>query len=346
MARWIIVVLCVVAGLLMVGVSRADAQLISSQTLLNQLPTAAEVSAGYDRALFPHWSDLDRNGCDARGDVLFVEGNPRPTVRPGCVLNGGSWRSAYDGVQTSNPSTFDIDHLVPLNEAWQSGANRWTTDTRQRFANDTTYGPSLIAVSATSNRSKGDSEPHQWMPPLPGYHCTYLTHWVGVKWRWQLSVDATERNFLSTRLAACGWPAITQPTRATITLSGNNGGSGGTGGSIATSGVVLYELNFKTTPSTNESVVLRNNTSTSRTITGWKLSDASGRIYTFPSVTVAAGATLRVVTGSGANSGSVLYWGSGSAIWNDTGDTATLRNAAGAVVSSCTYGSMTPPKRC
>jgi hypothetical protein len=95
-------------------------------------------------------------------------------------------------VTTTDASSFDIDHFVPLKEAWDSGAHAWDSGTRQRFANDLDYAGSLIAVSASSNRSKGASDPAEWLPPNRSYRCVYLVTWVEVKLRWNLSADPGE----------------------------------------------------------------------------------------------------------------------------------------------------------
>jgi hypothetical protein len=177
--------------------------------LLGRLPTVAEDQTGYDRALFGDWIDADGDGCDTRDEVLIDESVTPVTVGTGCSLTGGSWYSAYDGVSTTNASTFDIDHVVPLKEAWDSGAYGWTADRRQAYANDLDDARSLRAVSASSNRSKSDRDPADWLPPLAGFRCTYATEWVTVKTRWQLTVDSTERTALAGILGSCpGSPVI------------------------------------------------------------------------------------------------------------------------------------------
>lgn len=158
---------------------------------------------GYDRSLFRHWIDADRNGCDTRREVLIAESLTPVRVGASCSITGGTWFSAYDGVTTTDASTFDIDHLVPLKEAWESGAHAWTNDRRQAFANDLALPESLIAVSASSNRSKGDRDPAEWMPPRREYHCTYVTSWITVKKAWNLSVDRAEYQKLEQVLTNC-----------------------------------------------------------------------------------------------------------------------------------------------
>lgn len=179
--------------------------------VLNSLPVSAERPAGYDRDLFRHWSDLDGDGCNAREQVLIDE-RVSGQVR-GCDVVGGEWRSVYDGDVTSNPSSFDIDHYVPLKEAWDSGAWRWNAGTRERFANDLGYAGALIAVSASSNRSKSDRDPAEWLPERGV--CKYAKTWVAVKFRWRLAVDSTEKSELTRILSRCS-PTMRVPSIARI----------------------------------------------------------------------------------------------------------------------------------
>jgi len=164
--------------------------------LLEKLKVSAEVEKGYDRDLFYHWQVLD--GCDVRDRVLA-----RQDRRNGpCGADSGRWYSAYDGERTSDPGDFDVDHMVPLAEAWASGARRWPEARRDDFAND--LRPySLIAVSASSNRSKSDQDPAEWMPDNTDFACRYVARWIAVKFRWSLSVDAREKGFLEDTLSGC-----------------------------------------------------------------------------------------------------------------------------------------------
>ncbi len=180
-----------------------------SLRVLNSLPVSQERGDGYDRDLFRHWSDLDRNGCDTREDVLATE-RAAGTVR-GCRVVGGTWVSRYDGRTTSEARTFDIDHMVPLKEAWDSGAWRWDARTREAFANDVGYSGSLIAVTASSNRTKSDRDPTEWLPDRDV--CWYAKTWVAVKYRWRLAVDSAEKSALTRILRGCP-PLMTVPTIA------------------------------------------------------------------------------------------------------------------------------------
>ena len=164
--------------------------------LLGKLRVSAEVEAGYDRDLFYHWQVID--GCDVRDRVLA-----RQDRRNGpCGWESGRWFSAYDGVSTSDPGDFDVDHMVPLAEAWASGARRWPEARRDQFAND--LRPySLIAVSASSNRSKSDQDPAEWMPESQTFACPYIARWIAVKFRWRLSIDGDEKSFLRKAVSGC-----------------------------------------------------------------------------------------------------------------------------------------------
>ncbi len=212
--RWKWVLATLVTSLLVVSLSTPPATAatkVNPIRILNSLPVSAEAGAGYNRDLFRHWSDLDGDGCDTREEVL-IEERISGDVR-GCEVVNGMWFSIYDGKRTSDSSTFDIDHFVPLKEAWDSGAWRWDSNTRQRFANDRVYAPSLVAVTASSNRSKSDRDPADWLPQRE--RCSYARSWVGVKFRWRLSVDSTEKRTLTQILQGCkGKMAI--PSRAVI----------------------------------------------------------------------------------------------------------------------------------
>lgn len=199
------VVMTVLAG----GVPAASAAPATSDVnvLLNKLTVAADANVAYDREDFKHW--IDQQGCDTRQDVLIrdrQQGVPRA-----CTVVGGKWFSPYDGVTTMDPGTFDIDHTVALGEAARSGAYNWSADQRMYYANDLGYPTSLLAVSATSNRSKGDKDPAQWMPPNKAYWCTYLKSWVGVKYRWQLTVDPAEKAAIQRNLKGCDLTMATPP---------------------------------------------------------------------------------------------------------------------------------------
>jgi hypothetical protein len=122
--------------------------------------------AGYSRDRFPHWRKVDEY-CDVRDAVLKRDGTG-VTASKTCKITKGTWTSQYDNKTYKNPDLIDIDHMVPLADAWRSGADTWTDAQRSDFANDLVR-PQLMAVSRSSNRAKGDQDPSQWKPPNRGY---------------------------------------------------------------------------------------------------------------------------------------------------------------------------------
>ena len=158
---------------------------------------------GYSRSSFKHWSDFDEDGCNTRNEVLIEESLLAITVGPRCRLVGGAWFSPYDGKETTRPSTFDVDHFVPLAEAWDSGARDWTPEEREQYANDLEHTDALIAVTGSSNRSKSDKDPAQWLPPREEFLCTYAATWIEIKIEWDLAADPDEVAALEEVLTNC-----------------------------------------------------------------------------------------------------------------------------------------------
>jgi len=171
----------------------------SASTL--QLVVAEDKNTGYKRSAFKHWIDADKNGCNTRAEVLLAEAIEKPKVGPKCKLTGGKWLSAYDGKTITNASQLDVDHMVPLAEAWRSGAWKWTSAQRQAFANDLDNSEALIAVTASTNRSKGDKDPSLWMPAKD--QCTYIQNWISIKVKYSLSIDIEEADALNSITNSC-----------------------------------------------------------------------------------------------------------------------------------------------
>ena len=164
----------------------------------------------YRREEWPHWADVDGNGCDARQDALIAWSVVAATVnRSGtCKVVAGSWVSPYDQKASNNSSDFDVDHLVPLANAFQSGGWAWSTERRRAFANNPSE---LVVASSSSNRSKGADSPDQWRPTNRDSWCAYADGWVKVKSTWGLTVTTSERDALGQMLDTCGvagpvWP--------------------------------------------------------------------------------------------------------------------------------------------
>ncbi|MFD4876352.1 HNH endonuclease family protein [Streptomyces sp. NPDC058420] len=172
----------------------------TARTYLASLTVATEVRTGYERDLFPTWDTISGT-CNTREWILKRDGT-NVVTNSACTATSGSWYSPYDGATWTAASDVDIDHLVPLAEAWDSGARNWTTAQRESFANDVTR-PQLLAVTDNVNQSKGDQDPATWMPSLTSYRCMYVRAWVQVKYYYNLSVDSAEKTALTNYLASC-----------------------------------------------------------------------------------------------------------------------------------------------
>ena len=171
------------------------------------LTVAADQLSGYERTLFNHWIDADKDRCDTRKEVLIQEAVVLPKLSSGCVFTGGKWISPYDNLSTTDYSTLDIDHMVPLSEAWRSGAWKWSPAQREAYANDLTDPRALVAVTASLNRQKGDQDPSTWLPPEN--KCIYVSNWIAIKVRYSLTVDSAEANALTSLVSQCNITSIT-----------------------------------------------------------------------------------------------------------------------------------------
>jgi len=174
---------------------------------INDQPHGA---ADYRRDEWPTWKDIDGDGCDARDQALIAASNPPAQVAGRCDVASGTWASAYDDKVLTASNQVDVDHVVPLENAHESGGWQWSTDQRARYANDQN---DLWVVSSSSNRSKGARGPDQWRPPSHAVWCTYATRWLSIKVRWDLSATTSERDALGQMLDTCpGAPGtVTSP---------------------------------------------------------------------------------------------------------------------------------------
>ena len=179
------------------------------RALIAALPVAPEVRTGYDRATWKHWNSGSAGipYCDTRDEVLISESVVTATWSGTNCRITGQWYSYYDGVSTTDSSTFDIDHMVALAEAHDSGGYAWSAATKEAFANDQGDPRSLVAVTASSNRGKGDKDPGEWLPLLE--RCRYIGEWVAVKHRWDLTADQAEKDALTLQASNCENVTIT-----------------------------------------------------------------------------------------------------------------------------------------
>ena len=169
------------------------------------VPTAAESNTGYDRTLFKHWVDADGDCQNARSEVLISEAESDTpltyTTSGRCTVATGRWFSYYDRVSWTVASDVDIDHMVPLAEAWGSGASGWTAARREAYANDLGDYRTLVGVTDNVNQAKSDQDPSTWLPTYD--KCRYVAEWVAVKIRWGLTADSAEKSVLDSYAASC-----------------------------------------------------------------------------------------------------------------------------------------------
>ena len=175
---------------------------------LNKLPVKGRAAkTGYSREQFPHWKDPDKNGCDTRNDILkrdltkvvFKADTNNCKVISGSLLDPYSNKLiAFD--LSKSASTIDIDHVVALSNAWQTGAFQLTLTQRTNFANDPL---NLLSVDYKLNRQKGDGDAATWLPPYQSYRCTYVARQVSVKSKYKLWVTTPEKAAISKLLDGC-----------------------------------------------------------------------------------------------------------------------------------------------
>jgi len=166
---------------------------------------------GYARAQFgPAWADTDHDGCDQRNQVL---GRDLTAVvkRGRCVVVTGLLHDPYTDTAvpfirgTLTSDDVQIDHVVALSNAWQTGAQALDVYQRELIATDPL---NLLAVDGATNQSKGDGDAATWLPPAKGYRCAYVARQVAVKTRYKLWVTPAERDAIARVLTGCPAQAL------------------------------------------------------------------------------------------------------------------------------------------
>lgn len=199
-----------IALVAILNISSANAAPSAIETTLDSLAVKGRApKTGYTRAQFGQtWADVNRNGCDTRNDILQRD-LTNILFRTGtrnCVVESGKLVDPYSGITIDfvkgNKTSMEvqIDHVVALSNAWQTGAFKLTLTKRTAFANDP---DNLLAVQGRLNSQKGDGDAATWLPPLKSYRCTYVSKQIAVKAKYGLWVTAPEKAAMKSILAKC-----------------------------------------------------------------------------------------------------------------------------------------------
>lgn len=160
----------------------------------------------YKRTLYKHWIDEDGDCQNTRAEVLIRDDDDGVVEFKGqdqCEVIGGTWFDPYTGQTFRVAKELDVDHVVPLKNAHESGAWAWSEERRKEYANYLKYNKHLLAVKASENRKKGDKGPDRYMPPRKAFHCEYVQVWVKIKEDWELEMTEAEGETVQKILAQC-----------------------------------------------------------------------------------------------------------------------------------------------
>ena len=192
---------------------------VSAVDLLAFIVVANEHRGGYQRDLFGYPTDANGDGCNTRDEILKRDSRTPVVESVGCKIISGDWYCGYDNITVTDPTGIEIDHVVALKEAWDSGAWQWSLEQRGAYANDPR---TLRAVTTASNRAKGDKDPSNWLPPNPGDVCAFIGDWVSIKARWAMTMDQSEYGRIGNLLNGdCFGLRVDNPSTPAITTAAN-----------------------------------------------------------------------------------------------------------------------------
>ena len=208
--------IALVLSLLVAGISPSQADSVASglSIIEAQVTKGRAAKTGYTRAQFGQtWADVDRNGCDTRNDILKrdLTGQIYKEKTRECVVLSGTLIDPFSGETINfvrgNVSSMEvqIDHVVALSNAWQTGAFKLSIKERTAFANDPM---NLLAVKGRLNSQKGDGDAATWLPPLKSYRCDYVARQIAVKIKYKLWFTAPEKEAMIRILKSCPEKAL------------------------------------------------------------------------------------------------------------------------------------------
>lgn len=294
----------------------------------------------YDRGDWKHWIDEDRDCQNARHEVLIHESQIRVQFKDDrkCQVAAGEWYDPYTGDTLTDATKLDVDHMVPLKNAHDSGGWAWDKERKADYANYMVYEDHLIAVTASANRKKGAKGPEGWKPSNKGHWCDYATDWIDIKVKWDLSATKSEWTALQEMLGTCGQASSITP----VPSKAKKPAPEPTSKPVSTTPIALPKsgssqkvqiasIDCKGKP---EIVVISNNSDSQQDMTGWTITDEGVKhTFSFPDGFVLdAGMSVEVVSGvDGDDTKSAIYWKK-QTVWNNDGDAATMVDSGGSVV--------------
>ena len=304
----------------------------------DQLLRIDEVSPdlpSYDRDDWKHWVDGDKDCQNTRHEALIEESLAKVAFKTDrkCQVATGEWFAPYTGETVTDATRLDIDHMIPLKNAHNSGGWAWDKSRKAAFANEMSYADHLIAVTASANRKKGARGPEAWKPTNKGYWCDYAVDWVRIKIDWDLSATKAEWGALQEMLETCdSTPSIQAVSPKAESPTTVKEAVPPAAASSNSSEVRIASIDCKGKP---EVVVVENSGPSTQDLTGWKVSDdGQGHTFNFPNgFLMRPGSSVKLVSGgSGQDTESVIYWKTRT-VWNNDGDTARLFDPSGEMVS-------------
>lgn len=166
----------------------------------------------YNRKEWKHWSAQNGNSCwntreqalyNQGKDVVLLDKNKKETsdINKACYVQSGKWTDPYSGETFTNPGDLDVDHTVPLKAATKMGADKWSEEQKEIFAND--LESVLVVTSAKQNRAKGAKTPSEWMPENKESHCDYAKIYIEIVNKYKLNLTQADKDALAKALSTC-----------------------------------------------------------------------------------------------------------------------------------------------
>ena len=294
----------------------------------------------YDRDDWKHWIDEDGDCQNARHEVLIDESLADVEFKDAknCQVALGRWYDPFTAETLTDATKLDVDHMVPLKNAHDSGGWAWNKKRKSDYANYMKYEDHLIAVTASANRKKGAKGPDGWKPSNKAHWCDYATDWIEIKVEWDLTATELEWTALEEMIGTCEQPllvvAITSQMQGpspkpvaksvpTESIKVSNSG--------ASPEIQITALDCKAKP---EVVTITNEGDSQQALTGWSIVDQGVKhTFSFPNGFILdTGMSVEVLSGaSGDDSNLTLYWKK-QTVWNNDGDTATVLDSTGKVI--------------